>query len=153
MNPFNQAVRALWLLNGQPSMRAVSLRSRGRISHTSVNQAINGIAFPRWNTVCVLIEALRGEPNEYRDLWLAENEAQELRRQAQHGRGRRRPHRMATGHVARPGDRLVFLIPPPAEAGEGEQLLRILEAEFPHNRVTVVVGSTLLMINEEEDAA
>lgn len=153
MSPFSQAIRSLWLLNGRPSMRAVSLRTHGRISHTSVNQAVNGIVFPRWNTAIVLIEALRGEPHEYRELWLAENEAQEVRRQMQHGLGRRRPHRIATGHVVRPGDRLVFLIPPPVGSGEGEQFLRALEAEFPNNQVSVVVGSTAVLISTEEEEA
>lgn len=152
MNPFNRALRELWVAAGRPSLRSLSTRSDHRFSHTTLSQNLRGTVFPRWNTAVVMIEALRGDPAELRSLWDEEAEAQEQRRQARHGHGRRRPWRIATGVVIRPGDTLVFTVPQPAEMTELEGLQQDLVREFPRNKIQVVGGAQLAVIREEEAA-
>ena len=75
MNEFTNALLSLWILNQRPSVREVARRTEGRISHTCVGTALNGKVLPRWNTCVALIEALGGDPKEFRVGWERADEA------------------------------------------------------------------------------
>lgn len=148
MNPFATEVRKLWVAKGCPSLRTVSIHTRRQISHATVASIINGTSFPRWLTATTLITALNGNPDELRPLWEAENEAQEVRRLEQRGKGRRRRWRLARGVVVRPGDTLMFVLPDPDDDVEGmhEELTRA----FPNNPVRIVAGAQLAVLTRGE---
>lgn len=69
MNEFTAALRELWVSSRCPTLREVARRTNGRVSHTAVGSALNGAVLPRWNTAFTLIEALGGDPANYRPLW------------------------------------------------------------------------------------
>lgn len=75
MNEFTKALSALWVANQYPTLRAIARRTDGRISHTCVGTALSGAVLPRWNTCVALIEALGGDPKDFRVLWERADEA------------------------------------------------------------------------------
>lgn len=75
MNEFTKKLRLLWFDNQSPTLRSVARSSNGRLSHTCVGTALSGAVLPRWNTCVALIEALGGDPAEYRVAWERADEA------------------------------------------------------------------------------
>lgn len=75
MNEFTKALRLLWFDNQSPTLRSIARRTDGRISHTCVGTALRGVALPHWNTCVALIEALGGDPKDYRAMWERVDEA------------------------------------------------------------------------------
>lgn len=63
-------LRELRLQAGNPSVREISARTRS-VSHSTVHQALHGDRLPKWSTVAAIVTALFGNPDEFRDLWMA----------------------------------------------------------------------------------
>ena len=151
MNPFATEVRKLWVHKGRPSLRAVALRCGNQISHTAVSSILNGTSHPRWLTATVVIEALNGDPAEFRGLWEAVNEEVELVRRERYEATIARRHlwESATRLVLRRGDTLVVTVPdtnqPPHVI---EDLWTALAEQFPRNTVRLIVGADVSVERE-----
>jgi hypothetical protein len=55
--------------SGWPSLRALALESG--VSHTTVSKTFSQPALPSWGTLELLVEAMHGDTDTFRDLWLA----------------------------------------------------------------------------------
>lgn len=77
MNEFTAALRELWVASRCPTLREIARSTDGRVSHTAVGSALSGAVLPRWNTAFALIEALGGDPVNYRAAW---EQADEVKR-------------------------------------------------------------------------
>lgn len=68
-NPFVAALRKLRHDAGNPTVRVIEEWTLDRVSHSTIAATLNGSVKPRWHTAEVIIEALRGTPGDYYDLW------------------------------------------------------------------------------------
>lgn len=75
MNEFTKKLRLLWFDNQSPTLRSIARDTHGRVSHTCVGTALSGVVLPRWNTCVAIIEALGGDPAQYRMAWEQADEA------------------------------------------------------------------------------
>jgi hypothetical protein len=69
-------LRDLHLRAGEPSMRAIARATRA-LSHDTVHRVLVGPALPRWGPLELVVEALGGDVERFRDLWLAARRAME----------------------------------------------------------------------------
>jgi hypothetical protein len=79
-----EALRELHMKAGSPSYRQIATRTRYSeypLSHTGAMLVLTGGTNPRWGTIVALVRALRGDPNDFRDLWEAEQVRRVPRRQ------------------------------------------------------------------------
>jgi hypothetical protein len=74
------ALRDLHLLAGEPSMRTIA-RSTGALSHDTVHRVLTGPGLPRWGPLELVVEALGGDVEAFRQLWVT------ARRALEHGHG------------------------------------------------------------------
>lgn len=65
----NDALHDLHHRAGWPSLRALA-RDTG-VSHTTVSKTFSSASLPSWGTLELLVEALRGDPGVFHELWLA----------------------------------------------------------------------------------
>jgi class 3 adenylate cyclase len=63
--------------NGEPSTREISRRTGKAISHTTVNLVLRCIKNPRWGQLELVVEALGGNVDEFRSLWIAVRDAED----------------------------------------------------------------------------
>jgi hypothetical protein len=63
-------LRQLHLLAGEPSMRAIA-RSTGALSHDTVHRVLTGPGLPQWGPLELVVEALHGDVEAFRLLWVA----------------------------------------------------------------------------------
>ena len=70
------ALRELYLLEGEPSMRAIA-RSTGALSHDTVHRVLTGPDLPRWGPLELVVEALHGDVETFRRLWVSARLAME----------------------------------------------------------------------------
>ena len=80
--------------NGEPSSREISRRAGKVISHTTVSGVLRCERNPRWGQLEAVVEALAGDLDEFRRLWIAVRDAEHP------------PGKSSTAHV-----------PPPRPAG------------------------------------
>jgi len=73
---FFQALRELHLRAGEPSSRTIATRI-GQTSHTTVNLALRGPRVPSWPVVAKVVEALDGDVEAIRPLWIDAQEREE----------------------------------------------------------------------------
>jgi hypothetical protein len=67
-------LRRLHLLAGEPSMRAIA-RSTGALSHDTVHRVLTDPALPQWGPLELVVEALHGDAEAFRGLWVAARSA------------------------------------------------------------------------------
>ena len=71
-------LHAIHLAAGQPSMRQIATRTgRGVVSSSTVHNMFRGPRVPKWGFLELVVEALRGNVVEFRDLWQAARLAEE----------------------------------------------------------------------------
>jgi len=63
--------------SGEPSLREVARRTGRAVSHTTVNQVLRGTGLPKWGPTELVVEALGGDPQEFRALWVAARDEQD----------------------------------------------------------------------------
>jgi DNA repair exonuclease SbcCD ATPase subunit len=56
--------------SGEPSLRAIAART-GAVAHTTVREVLRGERLPRWGPTELVIEAIGGDPEQFRPLWVA----------------------------------------------------------------------------------
>ncbi len=63
---------------GEPSLRKIAARTHGAISHATVSTVLAAETLPRWGQVEVVVEALDGDGEHFRKLWVAARDQQDL---------------------------------------------------------------------------
>ena len=148
--PLTQMIHRLWTAAGRPPSRAIARRTGNLITHTTVSTVISGKKMARWSSVVHVVQALGGNPDEFRVAWEREWDAHETARHIKAGRSR---VRVARGVTARPGDTLVFTVPEAQDPIELELAQQYLKDLFPDNPVHLVAGAQVTVIRREEVAA
>jgi DNA-binding phage protein len=64
----------LHLVAGEPSMRKLA-RSTGVLSHDTVHRVLTGPALPQWGSLELVVEALNGDVEIFRALWVTARRA------------------------------------------------------------------------------
>lgn len=67
-------LRELHLLAGEPSMRAIA-RSTGALSHDTVHRVLTGPGLPNWRPLELVVKALNGDVDAFRERWAAARRA------------------------------------------------------------------------------
>ncbi|MFF8549951.1 hypothetical protein ACF07Z_24125 [Streptomyces albidoflavus] len=57
--------------SGEPSLRVISRRTGDAVSRTTAGSVLNGVGLPRWGPLELVVEALGGDLDEFRELWVA----------------------------------------------------------------------------------
>jgi tetratricopeptide (TPR) repeat protein len=71
-------LHVIHLAAGQPSMREIERRiGRGVVSSSTIHNMFRGPRVPKWGFLELVVEALRGDVAEFRDLWQAARLAEE----------------------------------------------------------------------------
>jgi hypothetical protein len=71
------ALRELYLLAGEPSMRKIA-RATGALSHDTVHRVLTGPDLPRWGPLELVVEALHGDVDDFRRQWVSARLAMEM---------------------------------------------------------------------------
>jgi hypothetical protein len=74
------ALRDLHLRAGEPSMREIARRTCA-LSHDTVHRVLTHPELPRWGPLELVVEALGGDVESFRQLWIS------ARREMEHDRG------------------------------------------------------------------
>jgi tetratricopeptide (TPR) repeat protein len=70
-----ESIRALHLRAGEPSAREIARRiGKGGLSHSSVNAVLRSGALPRWGPLELVVVALGGQVDEFREQWTVARE-------------------------------------------------------------------------------
>jgi hypothetical protein len=72
-------LRELYLLAGEPSVRAIA-RSTGALSHDTVHRVLTGPELPNWRPLELVVKALNGDVDAFRQRWVAARRAMEEKR-------------------------------------------------------------------------
>jgi hypothetical protein len=67
-------LRRLHLLAGEPSMRTIA-RSTHVLSHDTVHRVLTGSTLPQWGPLELVVEALHGDVEAFRVLWVKARQA------------------------------------------------------------------------------
>ena len=67
---FRESLHDLHVKAGEPSSRAIAA-DVGRMSHTTVNQALRGPGVPSWRVTEHIVTYLKGDVDQFRALWSA----------------------------------------------------------------------------------
>jgi peptide deformylase len=78
LNVLRERLRRLHRTSGEPSTREISRRTAKAISHTTVSAVLHCRTSPRWGQLELVVEALGGDTDEFRDLWVAARDAEDL---------------------------------------------------------------------------
>jgi hypothetical protein len=71
-------LRRLHRRAGEPSVRALAMRiGEGVLSHATVHTALRGPRIPRWPVLELVVEALGGDTQRFKDLWIAARDAED----------------------------------------------------------------------------
>ena len=62
---------------GEPSLREIAIRTKRAVSHATVRSVLVGDRLPRWGQVEVVVEALDGNAEDFRRLWIAARDRQD----------------------------------------------------------------------------
>jgi transcriptional regulator with XRE-family HTH domain len=71
LGQLRQQLRDLHLGVGAPSTRQIAARTDGKISHTTVNNVLRCVRLPRWGHLELVLEALGGDVEAFRQAWIA----------------------------------------------------------------------------------
>jgi len=71
------ALRELHLHAGEPSTRAIERCTDHAISHDTVNRVLRGGDLPRWSSLELVVKALDGDLETFRNLWVSARRAEE----------------------------------------------------------------------------
>jgi hypothetical protein len=63
--------------DGEPSTREIAKRTGTAISHTTVHSTLRCLRTPQWGPLELVVEALRGDIEEFRRLWVAIRDAED----------------------------------------------------------------------------
>jgi len=69
-------LRELHLLTGEPTTRAIAKRTA--LSPDTVHRVLTGPALPRWGPLELVVEALNGDVETFRQLWVTARRAMDL---------------------------------------------------------------------------
>jgi hypothetical protein len=72
-------LRRLHLRAGEPSVRAIA-RSTGAISHDTVHRVLTSPELPQWGPLELVVEALHGDVEVFRELWITARSTMEENR-------------------------------------------------------------------------
>ncbi|MGW8947123.1 hypothetical protein [Streptomyces koyangensis] len=64
-------LRRLWRESGEPSFRVISRRTGDAVGRTTVGTVLDCHGLPRWGPVELVVEALGGNLDQFRELWVA----------------------------------------------------------------------------------
>jgi proline dehydrogenase len=70
------ALRELHLHAGEPSTRAIERSTAHAISHDTVNRVLRGEDLPRWSSLELVVQALGGDVETFRELWVSARRAE-----------------------------------------------------------------------------
>jgi hypothetical protein len=65
------ALNALHLEAGLPSLRSIAENTKGLVSHTTVSYMLTGKRLPRWKPIAAVVHSLGGDRQVFSDLWEA----------------------------------------------------------------------------------
>ena len=71
------ALRELHLLAGEPSMRTIARAAGRKISCDTVHRVLTGPDLPRWGSLELIVVALDGDVEFFRDRWVSARRAME----------------------------------------------------------------------------
>jgi len=71
-------LKRLHRLKGEPSTRELARRTGGVITHTTVHGVLRCSRLPRWGPLELVVEALGGDQEEFRQLWVAIRDATDV---------------------------------------------------------------------------
>jgi len=143
----NDALHELHHRGGWPSLRTLA-RDAG-CSHTTVSKAFSSVALPTWGVLELLVEAMHGDVEHFRELWLsASAHSAEGDRPGTTNRrgiaGRKVEGAAVRRHLT--SDRGLLLVT--GEAGMGKTKLVATAAELVAGDVFVATGSCLPLSSE-----
>lgn len=69
------ALRELFLRAGEPSMRSIARTTA--LSHDTVHRVLTSPELPRWGPLELVVEALHGDVETFRGLWISARRATE----------------------------------------------------------------------------
>lgn len=64
-------IRELHVASGEPSLRTIAKRTHSAVSHTTAGKVLNCAELPKWGQLEVVVEALGGDVEAFRRLWVA----------------------------------------------------------------------------------
>jgi class 3 adenylate cyclase len=70
-------LKRLYREAGEPSVREISKRTGRVISHTTVHVVLRCVKTPRWGQLELVVEALGGNADEFRSMWIAVRDAED----------------------------------------------------------------------------
>lgn len=149
MSPVTELIRKLSRRAGSPSSRAVSHRTGGMVSHTTVADLMSGKRIPRWPALLQIARALRATPQDLREIrsvWECHEEDQRARRAAA------RTPRIREGLVINPGDTVVITVEDTPNS-DPEKWMQNIAGQFPDNKVKVIVGGSIAVIRADKEVA
>lgn len=71
------ALRELYLLAGEPSMRVIARSTGDAVSRDTVHRVLTRPELPRWGQLELVVEALNGDVEKFRVLWISARRAME----------------------------------------------------------------------------
>lgn len=139
----NDALHELHHQAGWPSLRVLA-REAG-CSHTTISSVFSAPRLPAWGVIEVLVEAMRGDVNHFRDLWLrAGSPADGPNAARPRIAGRRGELALVRRHL-RSGTGLLLVV---GEAGMGKSRLVSTAASLESGSVFVTSGNCLPLSTE-----
>lgn len=73
-------IQRLHRTTGEPSTRDIAHRTGGTFSHTTVHAVLRCQKVPRWGQLELVVEALGGSTDEFRQLWIAVRDSEDDQR-------------------------------------------------------------------------
>ncbi|MFF7561481.1 hypothetical protein ACFZB4_16050 [Streptomyces pseudovenezuelae] len=70
---------------GDVSTREIARRSHGAVSHTTVHQVLRGKSVPSWRSLAAIVAVLGGDEGEFKLLWMAARDAEEVAQPVEEG--------------------------------------------------------------------
>jgi hypothetical protein len=71
------ALRDLHLRGGEPSVRMIARSTGRKISSDTVYRVLTGPGLPRWGPLELVVKALNGDVETFRDMWVSARRAME----------------------------------------------------------------------------
>ncbi|MFF2542125.1 tetratricopeptide repeat protein [Kitasatospora sp. NPDC058063] len=148
-------LRELHLNAGEPSTRRIAAGTAGAVSHSTVHQALTGRRLPRWGALELIVEALGGDPEEFRAAWksarLQEDRPEEPADRAMPAGSRR--YRLSEGTETGLGrQRIAYRIAERMlDSGNHQEAAEFLKKEFegsPRSSLTVLYLRALAKSND-----
>ncbi len=78
-------LQRLYRVGGEPSMREIARRTGHSISHATVHTVLRCAKTPNWGPLELVVEALDGNSEEFRRVWIAVRDMEDATRLDAHG--------------------------------------------------------------------